>query len=107
MKKLITAMLFTLTFVSFSASAYMGQESYVGNPERVDTIWMPGMYDTHGNWQAGHYIHFQNPISKNELRWVPGAYDSHGNYVDGHWVPRQRLVETHDCGGCFIFDRQI
>lgn len=107
MKMFLTVMLSTLMFVSFGASAYMGSSDYVGNPERVDTIWMPGMYDNHGTWQAGHYIHFQNPISKDMLVWMPARYDKQGNYIEAHWVPKQRLVKTQDCGGCFFFDKQI
>lgn len=74
--KLLFVVLATLSFNSFAM--------YVGNPNRPDTIWVPGEC-RHGCWAEGHYIKFMTPVHEGDLVWVSGQYDYAGNWVEGHY----------------------
>jgi hypothetical protein len=72
---------------------------YVGNPNRINTIWVPG-HCVHGVWEDGYYLHFLQNIGPEDLIWIMGQYDTCGNWVPGHWyfegayVPnRYRVIE--------------
>ena len=78
-------LVFSLTSFGAMACSCKGRAMYVGNPERVNTIWKPGKCDKNGVWHDGYYVHFQKPVMKNQLKWIEGAYDTCGNWVKGHW----------------------
>lgn len=78
---------FSLTFISFSASAL-----YLGNPNRPNTVWVPGHY-VHGCcWVDGYYMKYMNPpVSPEEVVWVEPY---HGR--QGHWMPREYVIVNSD-----------
>jgi hypothetical protein len=101
MKILLAALSVSLALVSFSASACHGRIKYVGNPERVNTIWMPGQCDAKGIWHEGYYVQFKNPVRKSQLSWMPAQYDQCGNWVKGHWMYHHlntmKMCHKHVC----------
>ena len=76
-----------LAAVSFNvlAGEREGPMVYVGNPSRVDTIWVPGHCNSAGCYQPGYYIKFMQPVGAEDLMWITGQYDTCGNYVPGHY----------------------
>lgn len=84
--KMLTAvkscLFLALATVSIGASAHracdggMGCDPvYVGNPDRPDTIWVPGHYAQNGCWKDGYYIKFYRPVCNGEVVWNGDHYD--------------------------------
>jgi hypothetical protein len=89
---LLKASLFVvLASVSFGA---MANPDYIGNPDRVDTIWVPG-HCRGCCWSEGYYIKFSRPIPASDLMWIGPQYDRCGNYIEGHYYYRPWYHNGH------------
>lgn len=83
--KMITAvkscLFLALATLSFGALAdgcrasYCSDPVYVGNPNRPDTIWVPGHYAQNGCWKEGYYIKYYRPVCNGEVVWNGDHYD--------------------------------
>lgn len=94
-----------LATLSFGAAAsYCGGAScervYVGNPDRPNTVWVPGHYSKSGCWKEGYYIKFYRPVCQGEIAWVNDHYD----YARPYRVVRGEDVATgHYKSGCHVY----
>lgn len=59
---------------------------YVGNPNRPNTIWVPGHYEN-GCWKDGYYMKFMCPqIRREQLVWMQPENGK------GHWMPANYII---------------
>src|SRR5262245_29904976 len=86
LKACVFVALATMTF-----GAYAGCVSYVGNPTRPNTIWVPG-HCVNGCWVHGHYYKILTPVREADLVWVGGGYDYNGNWIPAHWQLRNYVI---------------
>lgn len=82
---------------------------YVGNPNRPDTIWVPGHYTQSGCWKEGYYIKFNRTVCNGEVVWMGDHYD----YAHPYRPVRGQDVALHNyyndgrgygwCGHCMHY----
>lgn len=75
-----------IALATISFNAFADDTMYVGNPSRLNTIWVPG-HCKHGEWVNGYYIKIDHnmPVKKAHMIWIGDQYDKCGNFVPGHW----------------------
>lgn len=87
----------TCLFLALSAVTINGfacaDAMYLGNQNRVDTVWQPPHCGRDGCFHEGYYIKFLCQPTCRNVVWVDGSYDRGGNYVPAHFkVLRYRVV---------------
>lgn len=93
MKALVTLTKISL-FAILAVVSFSAQAMYVGNPNRPNTIWVPGECKN-GCWREGYYMQFKTCVRSDELNWIPGHYDVRGNWIEGHYQVSGRYQKVY------------
>jgi hypothetical protein len=78
--------------IALAASTVNVYAMYLGNPDRPNTVWVPGHCASNGCWVEGHYLKFMHQPSCHDVAWVDGQYDRNGNWIPAHWQVRAYVI---------------